>query len=221
MLQPACKAVPGAICRPTVAGSTSADLELGDLPTPAAIAAMREAAARRAIDRVLPTAVAATAQAAFRRVTGPARPTAVDTGPARPIAVVATPEAARCRAIARVPATGVAAHTDRILRIAAGVRTAVAAALLMPVVVAVVPSIVVVAGVVPSTAEAEEAEDPTLVAAGAANNALQSESRVDRCRGALRLAARPGPWAPSCRSHRQSFRWGSGVRWAGCRHLSW
>src|SRR5579864_601604 len=160
MLLPGCRAVLGAMCRLVPAGSTSGDLELGDLRTPAPIAATREAACR-VIDLALRRA-ATTMQAAFRRVTGPARPTAVDTGPALPTAVVVTPEAVRCRAIARVTATEVAAHTDRVLRIAAEVRTAVAAALLMLVVAAAVPSIVVVAGVVPST-EAEAAEAPTLV----------------------------------------------------------
>lgn len=173
MLQPGCRAVPGAMCRRAPAGSTSGDLELGDLPTPAPIAATREAAACRVIDRVLRPAAAATARAVFHRVTGPAHRTAVDTGPARPIAaVVVMLQAARCRAIARVPAMEVAAHTDRVRRIAVGVRTAVAAALLMLVVAAEVPSIVVVAEVVPSTAEA--AEDLTLAAAGAASAALFS-----------------------------------------------
>ena len=153
MLRPGCRAVPGAMCRLAPAGSTSGDLELGDLPTPAPIAATREAAACRVIDRVLRPAAAATARAVSHRVTGPARPIAP---------VVVTPQAARRPATARVPATvGAAGHTDRVLRIAVGVRTAVAAALLM---------LVVVAGVVPSTAEAEE-EDPTLAAAGAANAA--------------------------------------------------
>src|SRR5579864_70392 len=164
MLLPGCRAVLGAMCRLAPAGSTSGDLELGDLRTPAPIAATREAAACRVIDLALRPA-ATTVQAAFRRVTGPARPTAVDTGPALPTAVVVTPEAVRCPAIGRVPPTEVAAHTDRVLRIAAEVRTAVAAALLM-LVVAAVPSIIVVAGVVPST-EAEAAEAPTLAVADA------------------------------------------------------
>jgi hypothetical protein len=122
-------------------GTASASLE-GVLPTAAPIAAFRV----RVIDRVPRTEAAATARAAFHRVTGPVLPMAE---------AVVTPEAEQCRAIDRVPSPVVVAMpTGRVLRIAAGLPTLVAAAPLTAV----------------AAASMVEAEDPMVEAEDAANS---------------------------------------------------